>query len=162
MMPFRIFLASRWRKWRKGILELETLAIFRCVKPSDFGKVFQVQLHHFSDACEVGLGQCSYLRMINDEERIHCSFIMGKSRVSPLKQITIPRLELTATVISAKMSKFLKNELQYDFVEEYFWVDSQIVLDYVNNEAKRFNVYVANRVQQIRDLSAKMRRYQWR
>ena len=83
---------------------------------------------------------------------IHCALILGKSRVAPLKQITIPRLELTAAVVSAKMSKFLKDELQLHDVEEYFWVDSKVVLGYVSNEARRFNVYVANRVQQIREL----------
>ena len=51
------------------------------------------------------------------------------------------------------MSEFLRNELTYSDRSEYFRSDSKLVLSYINNEARRFHVYVANRVQQIRDLS---------
>ena len=47
----------------------------------------------------------------------------------------------------------MRNELEYKEICEFFWTDSQAVLGYVNNDAKRFHVYVANRVQQIRDLT---------
>lgn len=72
---------------------------------------------------------------------------MGKSRVSPLKVITIPRLELTAAVISVEESNVLKKELDYVDVEESFWIDSKVVLGYIRNEARRFHTFVANRVQ---------------
>ena len=67
--------------------------------------------------------------------------------------MTIPRLELNAAVISAKMSKFLKDELNHLLLQEYFWVDNKVALNYIRNAAKRFYVYVANRLQQIHDLS---------
>ncbi|XP_068689241.1 uncharacterized protein [Montipora foliosa] len=51
------------------------------------------------------------------------------------------------------MSDFVRNELEYKEIREFFWTDSQAVLGYVNNDAKRFQVYVANRVSQIRDLT---------
>ena len=47
----------------------------------------------------------------------------------------------------------MRNELEYPEMKESFWADSRVVLGYINNEAKRFHVYVANRVQQIRDLT---------
>lgn len=76
---------------------------------------------------------------------------MAKSRVSPLKQITIPRLELAAAVLSVRISTLLRRQLKYDNLKEIFWCDSQIVLGYITNDAKRFHVYVANSVQEIRD-----------
>ena len=151
--PISDELSSRWSRWRSEIPALERLEVKRCFKPPDFNKLAKVELHHFSDACETGLGQCSYLKFVNEDGRVHCAFVMGKARVAPLKHVTVPRMELTAAVISAKVGKFLKDELKYSSISEYFWVDSKIVLGYVNNEAKRFNVFVANRVQQIRDLS---------
>jgi len=90
------------------------------------------------------------------EDKAHCSLVIGKSRVAPLKQITVPRLELAAATVSANTSKFLRQELSYTDIKENFWTDSKIVLGYVNNEAKRFHVYVANRIQQIRDVLAVM------
>ena len=76
---------------------------------------------------------------------------MERARVAPLKQITIPRLELTAALVSVKVSTQLKKALEYEDVNEIFWTDSKVVLGYISNDAKRFHVYVANRVQQIRD-----------
>ena len=66
--------------------------------------------------------------------------------MTPLKHTTILRLDLDVATISAKMSDFVRKELEYKEIREFFWTDSQAVLGYVNNEAKRFHVYVANRV----------------
>ena len=103
-------------------------------------------LHHFSDANFKGYSQCSYLRMIDTTGRIHCSFVMGKSRVTPLKKITVPRLELTAAVVSVRVSEQLRRELDVAIMKEVFWSDSKVVLGYIANEVKRFHVFVANRV----------------
>ena len=146
-------LRSQWEKWRHDVVSLEQLEIQRCFKPENFGPIHMRELHHFSDASLEGYGQCSFLRLVNEKDQAYCSFVIGKARVAPLKQLTVPRLELAAATVSAKMSEFLHQELPYTDVKEYFWTDSKIVLGYVNNEAKRFHVYVANRVQQIRDLT---------
>ncbi|XP_068691203.1 uncharacterized protein [Montipora foliosa] len=151
--PVPDYLRPEWEKWRQEIIELEKLEIQRCYKPENFGPVKAVEVHYFSDASEEGYGHCTYLRLINEQGEVHCSFIVGKGRVTPLKHTTIPRLELAAATISAKMSDFVRNELEYKEIREFFWTDSQAVLGYVNNDAKRFHVYVANRVQQIRDLT---------
>jgi hypothetical protein len=60
-------------------------------------------------------------------------------------------LELTAALVSVKVSTQLKKALEYEDVNEIFWTDNKVVLGYISNDAKRFHVYVANRVQQIRD-----------
>ncbi len=78
---------------------------------------------------------------------------MAKARVTPTKITSIPRLELAAAVLSAKMSVMLKTELEIKIDQEFFWTDSQVVLAYINNEARRFHVFVANRVQLIRDIT---------
>jgi hypothetical protein len=79
---------------------------------------------------------------------------MGKSRVSPLKHVTIPRLELSAALVAVKVSTMLNNELTYDNVVNVFWSDSRVVLGYINNDSRRFQVFVANRVQQIRNATS--------
>ena len=106
--PISDNLSSRWRKWRLEVKNLETLKIQRCVKPGNFGEVKITELHNFSDASEKDYGQCSYLRIINTRNKVHYSFAFGKARIASLKQVTIPRLELTAAVMSAKLTIFLK------------------------------------------------------
>ena len=117
----------------------------RCFHPKDIQKVEKCELHHFSDGNTTGYDQCSYLR-VTGKEKVHCVLIDGKARVAPTKLVTIPRLELTAAYVSALMSHTLKQEIKLPIDKEYVWTDFQVVLGYLNNEARRFHVFVANRV----------------
>jgi hypothetical protein len=60
---------------------------------------------------------------------------------------------LTAAALSVRESTFLRKELTIPIHNEYFWTDSHVVLGYINNEARRFHVFVANRMQMIRDVT---------
>ena len=130
---------------------LDGKSIARCLKPENFGNVVSCTLHHFSDACESGYDQSSYIRLHNQSGQVHCTLLIGKSRVAPLKFISIARVELTAATLSVKISKMLKNELDIHVDDEIFWADSKVVLGYINSDVHRFKVFVTNRVQQIRD-----------
>lgn len=77
------------------------------------------------------------MRVRNEEGDIHCALVMAKSHVAPTKVTTIPRLELTAAVISVKTSGMLKKELGYANIDEHFWTDSKVVLGFINNERLR-------------------------
>ena len=135
-------------------------SVERCVKPAGFDLISSSQLHHFSDASEIGFGSVSYLRLVNDQGDVHCSFLCAKSRVAPLKTLTIPRLELSAAVISVKQDKVLKRELEIPVsAQSVFWTDSTAVLRYVKNETRRYQTFVANRVAIIRDGSEP---HQWK
>lgn len=83
--------------------------------------------------------------------------MQGKARVAPLKQTTIPRLELT--VLAVRVDRMLKKELSVELGTSTFWTDSMTVLKYIASETGRFHTFVANRVTIIRD-STKMS--QWR
>lgn len=146
--PITDELRPKWESWKRDLANLENVNIPRSYTPADFGKVTKRELHHFSDASMSGYGQCSYLRLGNEGD-IHCALVMAKSRVTPTKVTTIPRLELTAAVVSVKTSNVLKEEFGDADMEEYFWTDSKVVLGYINNEARRFHTFVANRVQKI-------------
>ena len=89
--------------------------------------------------------------MVNNHDEVHCALVMAKSRVTLLKQVTMPRLELTATVVSKKTSFFLQTELSYEDINELFWTNSKVVLGYISNEARRFHTFATNRVQEICD-----------
>ena len=110
-----------------------------------------VSLLHFSDASELSHGQCSYIRMVNEMDRVHCSILLGKSGVVPKKFRSVPRLELNAAVLSATMACLLGKESKLREIKEWFWTDSKVVISFIKNDARRLKKFVANRVQQIRE-----------
>ena len=79
----------------------------RCFIPSIFGKVKDCSLHYFSDACKKLYGQVAYLCAVEESGKVNCSLVVGKTRIAPLKFITIPRMELVAAGLSVKISLML-------------------------------------------------------
>ena len=122
-------------------------------------RIVSSETHHFCDASQSAYGVVSYLRVIDSDGRIYCSFLLCKSRLAPSKQVTIPRLELVAATMSIRLNKVLKKELEIPIDTITFWSDSMTVLRYIANESRRFHTYVANRVAFIREDSSPS---QWR
>lgn len=149
----------QWVGWLEDLKRLCTFSVPRCFKPKGFGQLVSAQLHHFSDASENGYGTVSYLRLQSEDEKIHLAFVLGKARVAPLKNVTIPRMELTAAVLAVRVDRLLKAELQLELENSLFWTDSTTVLRYIKNETKRFHTFVANRVSAIREATSVS---QWR
>ena len=142
-----------WKSWLEELPRLEQFAIERCFKPPNFGDIISCQLHHFSDASQVAYGAVSYLRLVNAQHEVHCSFVMGKSRVSPLKPVTIPRMELSAAVLSTRLDRMIRQEIELPISDSFYWTDSTCVLRYIANSERRYKTFVANRVAAIREQS---------
>ena len=80
--------------------------------------------------------------------------MLSKSRVSPLKPITVPRLELNASVLATRCSVMLKREFKFGVsVKHFFYTDSTVVLGYISNSTRRYQTFVANRVGTIQSLT---------
>lgn len=139
----------RWADWLTELPKLTGFRVDRCIKPAGFGGHAHAQLHHFTDASEGAYGTASYLLLKNERNQVHCVLMMGKARVAPLKQPTIPRMEPTAATVAVKMDKVLRRELQLELADSVFWTDSTAVLKYLQNETTRFCTFVANRVATI-------------
>ena len=97
--PLTDDILMKWERWRNELPMLEKVKISRCIKPLEFGNPVHVEIHSFADASESGIGQVSYIRLVNVKNEVYVSFLMAKSRVAPIKPMSIPRLELTAAVI---------------------------------------------------------------
>ena len=95
-------LKKNWERYEQILKVNENLHIPRCIKPHMFQKKVETSLHHLLNDSEIGYSQCSYIWLVNDEGEIHFSLLVGKSRVTPKKFYSIPRLELTAVVLSVK------------------------------------------------------------
>ena len=113
----------------------------------------RIELHHFADASSEAYGTASYVRIIDLQGNITVSFIFGKSRLAPLKILTIPRLELMASVVAVNIDQMLRQELTVPIASSYFWTDSTCVLAYICNMNRKFSVFVANRIATIHESS---------
>ena len=121
------------------------------MRPSHYDDAF-MELHIFCDASERAYGCSLYLRCVNKFGNIHISLICSKNKLSPLKTMSIPRLELQAAHLAAKMDHNVRTELsQLTLGQATFWSDSTIVLAYIKNTSTRYQVFVANRVSFILD-----------
>jgi len=150
---------TKWKQWTSGLVShIHRFRFSRCITPVEVGR-FTMELHHFCDASNVAFGTCAYLRCVTDTGQVHTTLIASKSRVSPLKPMTIPRMELQAAVLAAKLDKQLRTEMRLEIKTSHFWSDSQIVLAYLRNQTSRFQVFVANRVNLILSLTEAS---QWR
>ena len=138
---------AAFEHWLAGFPALNSIRISRCLIPPNF-KECTFQLHCFTDASFSGYGAVVFLR-VQCKDDIHCSFVMGRSRVSPTKPVTIPRLELTAAVVGVELMQLVRRELDLVVRDVYFWTDSTSVLHYVRSTAKRYQVFVANRIATI-------------
>ena len=150
---------ERWSKWQNELQVLEQLHIARSFTPIGFGEIVSQQFHIFSDASFSGYSAVAYLRLRDDKNHIHCVFLMGKSRLAPAKVVTIPRLELVAATLSARLGRLLRDEVENKPDTIIYHTDSTTVLCYIMNDHTRFHVFVTNRLQVIRDLSEQK---QWR
>ena len=150
--------AVEWIKWKDRLSDLESVLMKRCFIPPTFVKIKDCSLHYFSDACEKGYGQVTYVCALDESGKVHCSLVMGKAQVAPLKYITIPRMELVAPTLSVKISVMLRKEFQIPITRKIVWTDSEAVLGYIRNHSRKFKVFVANRVEIICENSCD---FQW-
>jgi hypothetical protein len=139
-----------WEEWKADLSALATVSIPRCHLSQATENLLEASLHSFSDGSTVGYGMCSYLRFIYKDGTIQCSLLIGRARCAPVRTTSIPRLELQAARLAVRIYQTIQEELTYSISSVWFWTDAQTVLNYISNESKRFNVYVANRVAEIR------------
>ena len=144
--------AQRWFAWLTSLSYLPEIHFQRCIIPAGFADAV-AELHHFCDGSQVGFGACSYIRLVSPSGKIHVALVTAKSRLAPLKQVSIPRLELSAAVLSVELDTLLRRELDVHLIGSTFWTDSEIVRSYIHNESKRYKVFVANRISLIRQHS---------
>ena len=139
-----------WLQWRNELPTLATMHIPRCYSPVG-ATVVSVQLHGFSDASEEAYAGVVYLRMVDSIGNVHTSLVLSKTKVSPIKRLSIPRLELCGAQVLTKLLCHAKEIFQLPMDCIYAWTDSTIVLSWLSGNPRRFKTYVGNRISYIID-----------
>ncbi|XP_075210468.1 uncharacterized protein LOC142317804 [Lycorma delicatula] len=148
-LPENLF--NKWSDICKKLPLIKEIKIPRLVKCT--GKIFDIQLHGFSDASRNGYGACIYLRSVNTFGNISVKLLCSKSWVAPVKQISIPRLELCGALLIARLLKFVNPALCLTINKTYLWTDSTVVLSWISALPTKWKTFVANHVSEIQDLT---------
>ena len=133
--PLSEAVLEKWLCWKHELQDMEKLRIPRCVQSHGQSEIVIIQLHHFSDASMMAYGAVSYLRTTDSTGHIRCFLLMAKSRLSPIKQQTIPRLELTAATLSIRLDFMIRRELSLPVESSTFWTDSMCVMCQMKTDA---------------------------
>lgn len=147
---------AAWSQFRDELPLLNHLKINRLVLCQNAKRI---ELHGFSDASEKAYGGCVYLRSIGEDGNAHVHLLCSKSKVAPLKTVTVPRLELSGALILARLAKKVASALRVTLTECTLWCDSTIVLAWLKISPNRLKPFVSNRVAEIQELTAQ---HTWR
>lgn len=135
------------------------LKSFRIPRWTNTDSIVKIQVHGFADACIYAYGCVIYLRTIDSMGRIKCILFLSKSRVAPIKKLTIPRLELEAANLLAEQMERVKQKCGLKIDKCFCWTDSSIVLGWIRKSTNDLKTFVSNRVQNIHN---KTNKSEWR
>ncbi|XP_067129375.1 uncharacterized protein [Centruroides vittatus] len=107
----------------------------------------------YADALESAYGAVVYMHCIREDGTGKTRLIASKSRVAPLKVITIPRLELSACLVLSQLIKKVRSCLQMDIVEVILHTDSAIAIAWINTPTYRLKTFIANQVEKIQSIT---------
>ncbi|XP_052740238.1 uncharacterized protein LOC128198496 [Bicyclus anynana] len=138
---------KEWDRVQANIDVLNTINIPRYVL-CDY--LVKVELHSFCDASMSAYGACIYLKSTDAHGRVSVNLLCSKSRVAPSgKPMTIPRLELSAALLAARLCVSCLDSLRTPIVSCVHWCDSSVVLGWINTSPSKLKMFVANRVAEI-------------
>ncbi|XP_044756895.1 uncharacterized protein LOC123315310 [Coccinella septempunctata] len=154
------YIRNTWKNFRSELPKLEEIQVQRWIHLRD-GELLEI--HGFSDASLKAYGAVVYIKTTDTNGNTHVGLLASKSKVSPLKNSkTIPQLELCAALLLAKLIKRCVTALNHNNSKIFTWSDSQVVISWINADAGKWKMFVANRVREIPNLLGQGHWYYYR
>ncbi|XP_038215213.1 uncharacterized protein LOC119834785 [Zerene cesonia] len=143
-------LLKDWLGFRNDLKSLAEVRISRWIRSSLSDQC--LELHGFCDASNAAFAAVVYARIIDNSGNVHVNLVTSKTRVAPVKQISIPRLELCGAVLLARLLDEVSLVLEVPKHQTHAWTDSSIVLAWLRSHPSRWKTFIANRVSEIHTL----------
>ncbi|KAI8116952.1 hypothetical protein CVS40_11069 [Lucilia cuprina] len=143
-------MTENWLKIKDNFKFLNEVNVPRhiiCVKPT------QIELHGFCDASMKAYGAAVYVKSIDSNGIVYCHLAASKSRIAPIKILSLPRLELCAGVLLVELIKVVIDSFKITFNDIFYYTDSSIVLSWLRLDPARLQIFVSNRVSFIQENS---------
>ena len=142
---------QEWLLLRQSLSAIKNFSIARCLLPERQTSVQHVELHMFSDASEKAYGAAIYAVCRCDDTK-SCHLIASKTRVAPVKSLSVPRLELCAAVLGVNLLETVHRVLVILFNDRLSlngWTDSTIVLSWLSKPASSWQTFIRYRISKI-------------
>ncbi|XP_039746104.1 uncharacterized protein LOC120623888 [Pararge aegeria] len=136
-----------WIEYRANLKNLIEFRIPRWIQTDS--KAILRELQGFCDASNAAYAAVIYLRVIDSQMNVHVHLITSKTKVSPIKQVSIPRLELCGAVLLAKLLNEVSNSMEISKENVHAWTDSSVVLAWLRSHPSKWKTFVGNRVSEI-------------
>ena len=137
-------------RWVDGLQVLQQWSIPRSYTGTGWSNIRGLALHVFGDASPRGYGTCVYLVAEKEDGSVVPSLVIAKAKLAPLKTVTLPRLELLACLLSARLLTFVHDALRLEKSLRYYcWSDSMVAISWIKADPSRWKAFVANRVVEI-------------
>lgn len=137
-----------WNNLLTDLPHIESIAIPRWIQtmPEDL-----LEIHGFCDASKGAYCACVYIRCQTPNATVFTNLLIAKSKVNPLKPVSLPKLELTGAVLLSKLVKYVLNVFDFNVSSVTLWTDASIVLGWLSKPPWSWDTFVANRTGQIHD-----------
>ncbi|XP_071652615.1 uncharacterized protein [Temnothorax longispinosus] len=150
-------LLPKWRELYSRLSHLSSLQIPRWTGLR--ADNLRAEIHGFADASNVAYAAVVYLKVVSASGEITVTLLAGKSKVAPLKPLSVPRLELSAALLLARLIHFIRESLDLARLPYHCWTDAKIVLAWLKQHPSRWKTFIANRVAETQSL---LPRAEWR
>lgn len=111
------------------MIKLEDISIPRKIVGCD--SAVNIEIHGFADASIQAYDVCLYVRVTSESGKNSSRLLVAKSKVAPLKVISLARLDLCASVLLIRLAEKIVPHLNININQRYFWSDSTIVLAWI-------------------------------
>ncbi|XP_063636148.1 uncharacterized protein LOC134806757 [Cydia splendana] len=142
---------EEWLGLRNGLDEIKNIKLDRWMNTTQ-DSMEDVTIHGFCDASNYAYGAVAYLRAKTQDGEYKTTLIAAKTRIGPVKPMSVPRLELCGAVLLSKLLKQISEATRIPTSKMYAWTDSTIVLSWLHGDPARWQTFVRNRVVAIRDI----------
>lgn len=148
-LPTRI--STRWMSLREDFSRLAGISLRTWLNTwSDT----EDTIHGFSDASQLAMAAAVYIVVSSSSTVVQANLVCSKTKVAPLKPLTIPRLELAAALLLSKLVKYVQATIRRSVRATHLWTDSQVAFTWIKSPPARWKDFVKNRISQIQDLTA--------
>ncbi|XP_055543012.1 uncharacterized protein LOC129728591 [Wyeomyia smithii] len=143
-------------KWRRLIGMMRNIKSFRIsrsyFRDAKSTEIQELELLIIADASEKAYGCVAYFRAVGGGE-VRCVLVMSRSKVAPLKQVSIPHLELLTAVFAARLSRTVIENHCPVVGRVVFWIDASEVLSWMRSDQRRYEQFVGFRIGEILSLT---------